>query len=387
MPSMPDWATWVPSRPYTIGIEEEFMLLEPDTLALAQRGADAMDELPAAIRDHLSRETHGCALELSTAPEESVPRLGEVLEEHRNDVERELGRLGLAVASAGTHPFAMWTDIEVSSTARYRRDHDSMRELARREPTFALHVHVGVADAERATRLHDRLRAHLPLLLALSANSPFWQARDSGLASARTSIFQAFPRVGIPRGFGSYAQWVEAVDVMLRCGAFPEPTYLWWDVRLQPRFGTVEVRIMDAQSCAADTVALCALVQSLARLELEEGYASPSLLRAPEVLAENRFLAARDGMDAAFLDPDGERTVPAQDELARVLAAAAPHAAALGCAEELATVEALGRSAGAERQRRRAAEADGLEAVVADLALCYGESAASLSWATSAPAS
>ena len=384
MPQTTDWATWVPSTPYTIGVEEEFMLLEPDTLGLAQRGADAVDELPDAIRSHLSRETHGCALELSTAPEASVPRLGEVLQAHRDDVERELAQHGLAVASAGTHPFAMWTEIEVTDSARYRRVYDSMRELARREPTFALHVHVGVEHAERATFLHDRLRAHVPMLLALSANSPFWQGRDSGLASARTSIFQAFPRVGIPRGFGSYAEWVEAVDVMLRCGAFPEPTYLWWDVRLQPRFGTVEVRIMDAQACTADTVALCALVQSVARLELEEGYASPATLGAPEVLDENRFLAARDGMDASFLDPDGERVVPARDELARLLAAAAPHAAALGCGEELAGVEALGRSTGAERQRQSASD-HGLEAVVADLALCYGDPATSRSW-VSAPA-
>ncbi|MCW3066327.1 MAG: putative glutamate--cysteine ligase 2 [Solirubrobacterales bacterium] len=357
------------------------MLLDPDTLALAARGADAMEGLPAAVRDHLTGETHGCALELSTAPEVSVPTLGDRLQLHRAGVARELAQLGLAVASAGTHPLAVWTEIEVSATPRYRQVHESMRELARREPTFALHIHVGVDEAERATLLHDRLRAHLPLLLALSANSPFWQGRDSGLASARTSIFQAFPRVGIPRGFGSYDEWVEAVDVMLRCGAFDDPTFLWWDVRLQPRFGTVEVRIMDAQACAADTVALCALVQSVARLELEEGYASPRLLSAPEVLDENRFLAARDGMDAAFLDPDGDRRVPARGVLSRLLAAAAPHAAALDCAEALTSVETLGRSTGAERQRRTAADAGGLEAVVADLALGYLEPAASRTYA------
>ena len=151
-----------------------------------------------------------------------------------------------------------------------------MRELARREPTFALHVHVGVADPEDAVRLANRLRAHLPLLLALSANSPFWQGRDTGLASARTPLFQAFPRVGIPRAFDDYADYVEAVDLLIRCGAFPEPTFLWWDVRLQPRFGTVEVRIMDAQTTVEDTAALVALVQSIARLEVEEGFVPPS---------------------------------------------------------------------------------------------------------------
>ena len=147
-----------------------------------------------------------------------------------------------------------------------------MRELARREPTFALHVHVGVADADAAIRLMNRMRGHIPLLLALSGNSPLWQGRDTGLASARTPLFQAFPRVGIPRAFEDYADWTEAVDLLLRCDAFDEPTYLWWDVRPQPRFGTVEVRIMDVQSTVAETVALTALVQSIAKLELEQGY-------------------------------------------------------------------------------------------------------------------
>jgi carboxylate-amine ligase len=373
--TVPNWSSWHPSRPYSLGVEEEFMLLEPRGLALASRGTEALDALPEHVRAGLTAETHGCALELSTAPETSVERIAARLDAQREEAARELGRLGIAVASAGTHPSAVWTEVEISPSERYQQVYASMRELARREPTFALHVHVGVVDPESATRLHHRLRAHLPLLLALSANSPFWQGRDSGLASARTSIFQAFPRVGIPRGFASYAEWVETVDLMLRCGAFSDPTFLWWDVRLQPSLGTVEVRVMDAQICAADTVALCALVQSLAHLELEEGYAPPRLLAAPELLAENRFLAARDGMEAELLDPDAERLVPVREQLADLLVAAAPHARALGCADELATVEELARAPGASRQHTRAAGS--LEALVADLARAYADPAAS----------
>src|SRR4029077_19154079 len=136
----------------------------------------------------------------------------------------------------GTHPFAMWNDTRVSTGARYQLIFQTMRELARREPTFALHVHVGVDDPESAIVLFNRLRTHVPLLLALSANSPFWQGRDTGLASARTPIFQAFARVGIPRALGSYLAYVEAIDQLLRCGAFPEPSFLWWDGRARPRF-------------------------------------------------------------------------------------------------------------------------------------------------------
>ncbi len=177
----------------------------------------------------------------------------------------------MRAASAGTHPFAVWQEIVVSAGERYQFVYGSMRELARREPTFGLHVHVGVPDPEAAIHAANRLRTHIPLLLALSVNSPFWQGRDTGLASARTPLFQAFPRVGIPRAFADYAEYVESVDVLIRCDAVPEPTFLWWDVRPQPRFGTVEVRIMDAQTTLADTAAIAALVQCIVRLEVEEG--------------------------------------------------------------------------------------------------------------------
>ena len=137
--------------------------------------------------------------------------------------------------------------------------------LARREPTLATHVHVGVATPRAAVRLLNRLRAHLPLLLALSANSPFWQGRATGFASTRTTLFDAFPRTGVPRSLHGYSDWVRTVDALLRSRAIADPSLLWWDARLQPRLGTVEVRIMDAQTTVEDVGALAALVQSLAR--------------------------------------------------------------------------------------------------------------------------
>jgi carboxylate-amine ligase len=228
-------------------------------------------------------------------------------------------------------------------------------------------VHIGVADAESAIRLLNRLRAHLPLLLALSASSPLWRGQATGLASNRTILFQAFPRTGLPRRFEDYADWVSTVDVLLRSGAIPEPTFLWWDVRPQPRFGTVEVRIMDAQPRLEATAALCALVQALARLELEEGYAPSELVHAQEALAENRFLAARDGVAAALIDPVRARRVPVPDVLADILAAAAPHASALGAADELAAVPALVAAPEAARQEAHAA-AGGIPGLVSALA-------------------
>jgi glutamate---cysteine ligase / carboxylate-amine ligase len=241
------------------------------------------------------------------------------------------------------------------------------RDLARREPTFALHVHIGVPDAQRAIRLVNQLRAHLPLLLALSASSPLLRGRATGLASNRTILFQGFPRTGIPRRFDGYQDWVATVDLMLRSGAIPEPTFLWWDVRPQPRLGTVEVRIMDAQPRVGSTAALVALVQALARLELEQGFASDKLVSAQEVLAENRFIAARDATAAELIDPVNVCLVPLPRLLDDVLAAARPHAVALDAQEELDAVRMLVLDPEPRRQERLAAAA-GVPKLAADLA-------------------
>ena len=276
--------------------------------------------------------------------------------------------MGLAAASAGAHPSALWSETEVTSASRYRLIRETMRDLTTREPTFALHVHIAVPEPERAIDLYNRLRAHVPLLLALSGNSPFWRGRDAGFASIRTILFQAFPRTGIPRRYGSYSEWVETVDLQLRAGALPEPTFLWWDVRPQPRFGTVEIRVMDAQSRIADTATLVALAQSIARLELEEGHVSEEIVGAEEVLAENRFLAARDGVDAHLIDPTTESLRPLNDQLIELLEAVHHHAAALGCLEQLARVQALAAAPGASRQRARPTGEEGLDRLVARLA-------------------
>jgi glutamate---cysteine ligase / carboxylate-amine ligase len=361
------WAAWQPSTLYSVGLEEEVMLLDPGTWTLAQRA----DRLLAVVGDDLvgscSAETHEAALELTTSPHATVGGAIAELGRLRARLTRDARAIGLAAAVAGMHPGTMAEDPRVSPSGRYQLVHQTMRGIARREPTFALHVHVGVADPESAVRLLNRLRAHLPLLLALSASSPLWRGRASGLASNRTILFQAFPRTGLPRRFDGYGDWVRTVDLLVRSGAIPEPTFLWWDVRPQPRFGTVEVRIMDAQPRLEATGALCALVQALARLELEEGFAPRKLVNAQEALAENRFLAARDGVAAELIDPVRALRVPVADLLAEVLAAAAPHASALGAADELAGLPALVLAPEAPRQEAYAAEA-GVRGLVSDLA-------------------
>jgi carboxylate-amine ligase len=362
------WARWsaaATALPWTVGVEEELVLLDPRGWSIANRIDDVRVVLPTRLAARTSAETHACVIELKTAAHPSVTSLASELVELRAALARTLHqRLGLGVAGVGTHPLAVHSDVAVASDVRYREIDATMRALARQEPTLALHIHVAVPDPEAAVRALDGIRADLPLLLAVSANSPFWRGADSGFASIRTPIFASFPRVGIPRRFGSYRDYVELVDGMLRSGAVPDPSHLWWDARLQPRFGTVEVRIMDSQARVGDVAAMAALVQCLVR---RHAGARPARGPSAEVLAENRFLGSRDGMSAWFIDGSGGPRRPAADALHEMLESCAPIADDLGCAAELAGVGAIADEPGYVRQRLIAA-CYGIPAVPAALA-------------------
>jgi carboxylate-amine ligase len=366
--TLPTWARWAGGaevRPFTVGIEEEVMLLHPRTWALHDAVDDVLANVPASMAANVHPETHAAVVELSTGVQDTVAGAITELHELRSRLRGTLDGLGLAAAVAGTHPFTVWNETTVGRGERSQRVYGSMRELARREPTFALHVHVAVASPEHAVTAFNALRVQLPLLLALSANSPFWQGRDSGLASARTPLFQAFPRVGIPREFDGYDDYVEAVDLLIRLDAIPDPTFLWWDVRLQPRFGTVEVRIMDAQTATAQTGPLVALVQCLVAMALEDPVA---VAAPPEVLAENRFLAARDGAAAELIDAAAEQRVPVRELAERLVAACAPHGDALGCRAELDAVLGLVEAPPAAEQLSLARGPERLPGLVSMLA-------------------
>ena len=340
------------------------MLVDARTGSVANRIEDVLDVLPADVAARASPETHACVVELKTAAHPTIAGVAGELAVLRATLDGVLhDQLEIRAAAAGTHPLAVRSEVAVASEPRYRKVAATMGVLARREPTMALHVHVAVPDEAKAVRALDGLRDDLPLLLALSANSPFWRGSDSGFASARTLIFSMFPRVGIPRAFSTYARYVDAVERMLCSVAVPDPTFLWWDARLQPRFGTLEVRIMDAQSRVAHTAALAALVQCLVRRRADV----PQLRTTePEVLAENRFLAARDGMRAVLIGgPTGR--IRARDALARRLEVCRPYAMALGCQAELESVAALAAHPGEARQRQLAAR-DGIDELVARLA-------------------
>ena len=215
-------------------------------------------------------------------------------------------------------------------------------------------------------RVLNRLRSSAPIMLALSANSPFWQGRDGGFASSRAVVFGALPRTGLPRHFPDYRRYVEALEPLVSSEAVPCLSFVWWDVRLSPALGTVEVRVMDAQSTVREVTPILALIQSLARLELEGD--PPEQEPGPEILAENLFLAARDGMGAELIDPVSARLVPVRETLEVLLSECRPHALTFGCVEALDRLRRLAAANGADRQRALARSGAGLEQVVASLA-------------------
>jgi glutamate---cysteine ligase / carboxylate-amine ligase len=352
-PSQPAWARWNRERGhrYTVGIEEELMLLSSSPVALAECSESVLRGLSEELAVHAATETHAAAIELATGVHPDASSAVAELASLRGRLACELARMGLLAASSGTYPLNHSGEFRVSTSARYGAIGESMRGLARREPTFALHVHIGIPDPEDAVRLLNGLREAVPILIALSANSPFSQGRDSGFASMRTVIFQGFPRTGTARRFEDYGDYVETVDALIASGALADPTFLWWDVRLQPALGTVELRMMDAQTTIADSAALAVLVTSLARSVLEDDAGDTS---APgvgaEVLAENRFLAARDGLAAELIDPATRRLVPARAALDSLLRRCRDHADPVGLVE-LDRVARLAASCGADRQR------------------------------------
>jgi carboxylate-amine ligase len=370
---VPDgWARWrAGGRPWTVGVEEEVVLLDGQGTGAANRVADVLAAASPPLAERLSAETHACVVEIKTAPAATVAAAGAELHALRLALDGLLrGRLQLRAAGVGTHPLLERAAVHLAPLPRYQQIGATMRAIAQREPTMALHVHVAVPDAEAAVRALNGLRDDVPLLLALSANSPFVAGRDTGFASVRAPMLTMFPRMGLPRRFADYADWVTTVDALVVSGAIPDASFAWWDVRLQPQLGTVEIRILDAQSRVADTSALAALAQCLVRLHAERE--RPGAEELPEVLAENRFLAARDGVRARLIAPDRTR-VPVVRALAARLAACRAIAAELGCDRELRGVLRLSREPGDERQRA-GARRSGLARVVEGLAAEFAPS-------------
>jgi carboxylate-amine ligase len=335
---------------YTLGIEEELMILDPTTL-------DLVDAIERLIGDDdngtVKPELHECVLEIATTPAADTREAGTQLRELRREVSRRAEAIGLAICSAGTHPFARWEDHRISAGERYRDLIDELRFVARQEIIFGLHVHVGMDDPDKAIYVANGMRVHVPILLALSANSPYWRSDATGLASTRVPIFRQFPRIGIPPAYDDWADWERRIEFMVESGAIKDYTYLWFDVRPHPRLGTVEIRAMDAQTRVEHTLALTALIQAMVR-ELAEAFEAGRGQSAldHEMLEEDKWIAARHGLHGDLIDLPEATRVSGFELGRRLYDRLREHAQDLGSANELeAILDILERGNGAQRQR------------------------------------
>jgi glutamate---cysteine ligase / carboxylate-amine ligase len=328
---------------FTLGIEEELMIVDAETLELVSSIEGLLEALAdTPLEGEVKPELMESVCEIATTPCENTAEAGSQLRALRRLVQQVASPRGLAIGSAGTHPFAMWEDQRIVSRPRYRDLVAGLQFVARQELIFGIHVHVGIDDPDKAVHVVNGMRVHLPILLALSCNSPFWRADQSGLLSTRTPIFRAFPRVGIPPRYEDFEDYSKRIEFMTTCKVIRDYTYLWYDVRPHPNFGTVEVRVMDSQTRVEHTLALAALVQAMVK-ELAEHYeAGKSLSRYPyEMLDENKWLAARHGLEAQLVDlPEVDR-VHASELARRLMVRLRPHAEELGSGDEFDGLEDL----------------------------------------------
>ena len=343
--------------PYTLGVEEEYMLLDPETLDLVQH----IDTVLAAMHGHelesrINAELMQSTVEIATPICHTAGDVGVALRSLRGAITEVAREKGLRVGSAGTHPFSLFERQRITARDRYRNLVDQLQYVARRELIFGMHIHVAVDGPEKAIQVVNGLVADIAALLALSASSPFWRGEPTGLASSRQMVFAAFPRSGPPPRFHDYADYAEVVGQLERTGCIADYTHIWWDVRLHPRLGTVEVRICDAVTRVEDAVAIAAYVQALVKHYSERYDRSREIHSYHRILtSENKWLAARYGLEAPVMDlATGRRNrVPVAQLIRRTLRDLVPHARELGSEGELDGIrEILAHGNGAHRQRR-----------------------------------
>src|SRR5437667_9661154 len=345
------------SDPYTLGVEEEYMLLDGETFDLVQH----IDTVLAAVAGHelepvINPELMQSVLEIATPVCHTPVEIADQLCRIRAYVIGVARDEGLRVGSAGTHPFSLFERQRITAKDRYRALIDQMQYVARRELIFGMHVHVAVDDPEKAIQVVNGLLPQLAPLLALSASSPFWRGEATGLASSRQMVFSAFPRSGPPPRFRDYADYAEVVGQLERSGCIPDYTHIWWDIRLHPRLGTVEIRICDGVTRVEDAVALAAYCQALVKLLSERFDRGEEIRSYHRILtSENKWLAARYGLEAPLMDLDaGKRNrVPVAQLVRRPPRELEPHARELGSERELEGIgDILRQGNGADRQLR-----------------------------------
>jgi carboxylate-amine ligase len=359
---------------FTVGVEEEFQIIDPDTWELRSHVSELLVSGAPALGDQLKRELHQSIVEVGTKICANIQELEDEIYTIRRELADSAERVGLRIAAAGTHPFSNWKDQIISPGERYENIVEELQQLARSLLIFGLHIHVAVPDRTSTIELLNEARYFLPHLLALSTSSPFWQGRDTGLKSYRTTVFRRFPRSGIPDQFDSWSEYEEYLTTLVQLHCIDNAKKVWWDLRPHPTFGTLEFRICDVPTSPRVTIALAAVAQAIVvklyRLRRKNlGFR----IYSRALVEENKWRAARYGLDAVIiLDADSNERLVTED-LDELLNKLEPVAKSLDCSDELAQVADIYRSgASYQRQRRVAEENDGdlravVDALVAEL--------------------
>jgi carboxylate-amine ligase len=350
----------------SLGVEVELALVDRNTMELRSAIGDVLAGLPAAAADRAKSEFLQCYVEIDTRVCRDVHEAGRDLARTLRAVEAAAGRAGVALFWGGTHPFSRWREQVITPDPRYFRLAEEYQEVVCRPVTFGLHVHVGVPSGDAAVAAMNRLSEHLPLLLALSANSPFWQGRATGLHSHRTDLLETIPTGGLPPVLRTWGEYLALVETFTRSEFIKSAQELWWDIRPNASIGTIEVRICDTPADLDSALALTSLIQCLVA---EPGASRAELTRPSEArqlaIRQNRWLARRHGLGARLADLDTGEVRPARDVALRVIDRLGPTAESLGSGAYLDRAAALARRpSGAERQLELFAETGNLSKVV-----------------------
>jgi glutamate---cysteine ligase / carboxylate-amine ligase len=337
---------------YTLGIEEEFAIIDPDTRQLRSHIQEILEGGKVILKEQIKPEMHQSVVELGTEICSSVENARSHVTELRSKLASLADKAGLKIASVGTHPFSHWRDQLITEGERYQEIVKDMQLVARANLIFGLHVHVGIPSRERAIHVMNQARYFLPHIYALSVNSPFWVGQDTGLKGYRLKVFERFPRTGIPDAFESLSEYEDYCKLLVRTGCIDNPKKIWWDIRLHPFFDTLEVRVCDAQSRVDDTLAIAALIQAVvAKLFKLLGRNTTFRVYRRRLLDENRWRASRYGLDGKLIDFGRESEIETKSLIEELLEFVADEAEQLGSTREMEHIARICREGtGADRQ-------------------------------------
>ena len=351
---------------FTLGIEEEFAIIDPETRELRSHIHEILEGGKILLKEQIKPEMHQSVVELGTEICQSIVDARAHVIELRSRLAELAAGSGLKIASVGTHPFSHWRDQLITQGERYREIVKDMQQLARANLIFGLHVHVGIPDRDVAIHVMNQARYFLPHIYALSVNSPFWVGQDTGLKGYRLKVFERFPRTGIPDSFESLSEYEDYCKLLVKTGCVDNAKKIWWDIRLHPFFDTLEVRVCDAQSRVADTLAIAALIQAvIAKLHKLQRQNMSFRIYRRRLLDENRWRAARYGIDGKLIDFGKETEVETRSLLNELLEFIATEANEFGTQNEMAHIERIIREGtGADRQLAAWERTQDMKAVV-----------------------